>query len=61
LVLFGYHLWEWFIWNIYSSTNRCISSTRGDHLLTVFFIWPEGRLWGSVNGKCLTEAKAEGI
>jgi len=30
-------------------------------VLTVFFIWPEGRLWGSVNGKCLTEAKAEGI
>ena len=27
----------------------------------IFFIWPEGRSSGSVNGKCLTGAIAEGI
>jgi len=37
--------------------NRNECSKRVDRLLTVFFIWAEGKLSGSVNGKCLTGAK----
>jgi hypothetical protein len=32
-----------------------------NYLIPYYILWPEGRTSGSINGKCLTEAKAEGI